>query len=100
MPSLTLLLPFLTSGSDLGVWPDCWVSVEFPHDPILRKWMDTTTPIKKPKVIPFQNRLQLSFNVNPRQRTTGMNMSVENNPSLFCLDIIIGLFSLNRKAKK
>jgi len=23
------LLPFLTSGPDLGAWPDCWVSVEF-----------------------------------------------------------------------
>jgi len=26
-PSLALLLPFLTSGPDLGAWLDCWVSV-------------------------------------------------------------------------
>jgi len=29
MPSLKPLLPFLTSGADLGVWPDCWVSAEY-----------------------------------------------------------------------
>jgi len=27
-PSLALLLPYLISGPDLGVWPDCWGSVE------------------------------------------------------------------------
>jgi len=26
VPSLALLLPFFTSGPDLGAWPDCWVS--------------------------------------------------------------------------
>jgi len=35
-PSLALF-PFLTSGPDLGVWPDCWVFVEFFHAPIPRK---------------------------------------------------------------
>jgi len=35
-PSLALLLPFLTSGPDLGAWPDCWVSVEFLHAAISR----------------------------------------------------------------
>jgi len=34
-PSLALLLSFLTSGPDLGAWPDCWVSVEFLHAPSL-----------------------------------------------------------------
>jgi len=35
-PSMALL-PFLTSGSDLGAWPDCCVSVEFLHAPIPRE---------------------------------------------------------------
>jgi len=30
-PYLAPLLPFLVSGPDLRVWPDCWVSVEFLH---------------------------------------------------------------------
>jgi len=34
-PSSAPLLPFLTSGPDLGMWPDCWVSVEFLHTPSL-----------------------------------------------------------------
>jgi len=32
----------LTSGSDLGAWPDCWVSVEFLHAPIPRKGSGST----------------------------------------------------------
>jgi len=41
----TVLLPFLTSGTDLGVWPDCWVSVEFLRAPIPWKgYGGTTTP--------------------------------------------------------
>jgi len=36
-PSSAPLLPFLTSGPDLGAWLDCWVSVEFFYDPIPRK---------------------------------------------------------------
>jgi len=36
-------LPFLTSGPDLGAWPDCWVSLEFFHAPIPRKVSDSTT---------------------------------------------------------
>jgi len=31
VPSLALLLPFLTSSPDLGVWHHCWVSVEELH---------------------------------------------------------------------
>jgi len=34
VPSSAPLLPLLTSGPDLGAWPDCWVSVEFLHAPI------------------------------------------------------------------
>jgi len=37
------LLPFLTSGPDLGAWPDCWASVEFLHAPITRKGSSSTT---------------------------------------------------------
>jgi len=33
----------LTSGPDLGAWPDCWVYVEFLHAPILRKGSGSTT---------------------------------------------------------
>jgi len=36
-------LPFLTSGPDLGAWPDCWVSVEFLHALIPRKGSGSTT---------------------------------------------------------
>jgi len=43
MPSLALLLPFLTSGPDLGTWPDCWVSVDFLRALILRKGSGITT---------------------------------------------------------
>jgi len=42
-PYLASLLPFLTSSPDLGVWLDCWVSVEFFRTPILRKRSDSTT---------------------------------------------------------
>jgi len=35
-------LPFLTSGADLGAWPNCWVSVEFFHVPIPRKGSGST----------------------------------------------------------
>jgi len=31
---LTLLLPTLISGPNLGAWPDCWVSAEFLCTPI------------------------------------------------------------------
>jgi len=41
--SLALLLPFLTSGADLGMWPDCRVSVEFLHSPIPRKGSGSAT---------------------------------------------------------
>jgi len=34
-PSLALLLSFLISGPDLGVWLDCWVSAEFLRTPPL-----------------------------------------------------------------
>jgi len=34
---------FFTSGPNLGAWPDCWVSVEFLHDPIPRKGSGSTT---------------------------------------------------------
>jgi len=44
MSSLALL-PFLTSGPDLGVWPDCWVSVEFLHALYPWKGSGTTTTI-------------------------------------------------------
>jgi len=43
VPSSSLLLPFLTSGPDLGAWPNCWVSVEFLHAPIPQKGSDCTT---------------------------------------------------------
>jgi len=33
----------LTSGPDLGAWPECWVSVEFLHVPIPRKGSGSTT---------------------------------------------------------
>jgi len=42
-PYLTPLLPFLTSGPDLGVWSGCWVSVEFFHPLISRKGSASTT---------------------------------------------------------
>jgi len=35
--------PFLTSDPDLGVWRDCWVSVEFLCAPISRKRSGSTT---------------------------------------------------------
>jgi len=41
MPSLTLL-PFLTADPDFGLWPDCWVSMEFLHDPIPWKGSGST----------------------------------------------------------
>jgi len=34
-PSLALLLPFLTSGPDLGAWPECWVSMDSSVPPFL-----------------------------------------------------------------
>jgi len=34
-PSLALLLPSLTSGLDLGVWPDCWLG---------SSWSSSTPP--------------------------------------------------------
>jgi len=37
------LLTFLTSGPDLGAWPDCWVSVEFFYAPIPQKGSGSTT---------------------------------------------------------
>jgi len=43
--SLAPLFPFLTSGPDLGAWPDCWISVEFFHAPILQKGSGSTTTI-------------------------------------------------------
>jgi len=42
-PSSAPLLSFLTSGPDLGGWPDCWVSVEYLHAPIPRKRSGSTT---------------------------------------------------------
>jgi len=36
-------LLFLTSGPNLGAWPDCWVSVEFFHASIPRKGSGSTT---------------------------------------------------------
>jgi len=42
-PSSALHLPFLTSGPDLGAWPDCWVSMEFLHALIPRKGSGSTT---------------------------------------------------------
>jgi len=33
------------AARDLGAWPDCWVSVEFLHDPIRRKGSGSTTTI-------------------------------------------------------
>jgi len=36
-----------TSGPDLGAWPDCWISVEFLHAPILRKGSGSTTTTTK-----------------------------------------------------
>jgi len=38
-----LILPFLTSGSDLEAWPDCWAFVEFLRAPIPRKGSGSTT---------------------------------------------------------
>jgi len=35
--AVILLPPFLTSGPDLGVWPDCWISTEFLRALIPRK---------------------------------------------------------------
>jgi len=46
-PSLTLLLPILTSGPDLGVWPGCWDFMEFLHARIPKKGSDSTTTITK-----------------------------------------------------
>jgi len=43
MPSLAPLLPFLTSGPDLGAWPDCWVFVEFLYASIFPKGSGSTT---------------------------------------------------------
>jgi len=37
------LLPFLTSGPNLGSWPVCWVSVEFLCAPIPGKGSSSTT---------------------------------------------------------
>ena len=53
-PSLAPLSLFLTYGSDLGVWPDCWVSAEFLRTPIPRKGLGsttttTTTTLSRPK---------------------------------------------------
>jgi len=42
-PYLTPLLPFSTSGPDLGVWSDCYVSVEFFHHLIPRNGSASTT---------------------------------------------------------
>ena len=41
--SLAPLSLFLTYGANLGVWPDCWVSAEFPRVPISRKGSGDTT---------------------------------------------------------
>ena len=41
--SLAPLSLFLTYGSDLGVWPGCWVSAEFLRAPIPRKGSGSTT---------------------------------------------------------
>jgi len=41
--------PFLTSGPDLGVWPDCWVSVEFLHVPIPQKGSGSTITTNTPQ---------------------------------------------------
>jgi len=43
VPSSAPLLPFWTSGPDLGAWPDCLVSVEFLHAPIPWKESGSTT---------------------------------------------------------
>jgi len=42
-PYLASFLPFLTSSPDLGLWLDCWVSVELFRAPIPRKRSDSTT---------------------------------------------------------
>jgi len=42
-PSLPLLLSFLTSGPDLGAWPNYWVFVEFLCALIPRKGSGSTT---------------------------------------------------------
>jgi len=39
----------LTSASDLGVWPECWVVAEFLHAPIL--WNTTTTTLQQANMI-------------------------------------------------
>ena len=41
--SLVPLSLFLIYGPDLGMWPDCWVSVEFLHSPIPWKGSGSTT---------------------------------------------------------
>jgi len=40
------LLPVLTSGPNLGVWPDCWVSAEFLRAPIPGKGSGSTTTLR------------------------------------------------------
>ena len=45
--SLAPLSLFLTYGTDLGVWPDCWVSAEFLRAPIPRKGLGSTTTTAK-----------------------------------------------------
>ena len=44
--SLAPLSLFLIYGTDLGVWPDCWVSAEFLRAPIPRKGSGSTTTTK------------------------------------------------------
>jgi len=57
VPSLALLLSFLTSGLDLEAWPDSWVSVEFLHAPIPRKGSGiTTTPLPPHYTFVFCNK--------------------------------------------
>ena len=61
--SLAPLSLFLTYGANLGVWPDCWVSAEFPRVPISRKGSgDTTSPRslgQETATKPFGLRLKL-----------------------------------------
>jgi len=60
MPFLALLLPSLISGPDLGAWPDCWVSVEFPLALTTQKWSGSTTTTLNVELI-FSKVLKPSF---------------------------------------
>jgi len=62
---------FLTSGPDLGAWPDYWVSVKFFHAPIPRKGSgSTTTTTTGTKVI----HLTWKQNSIPRRKHVIINL--------------------------